>query len=92
MIEVGRIMKLPKLYAPVMLKFWTLRNSIGPNLGVIFDCDAQVVRKCRRVRTSDGWKWQIVDLRYFLEWDHDAKTDQEILDMHGAEIKYEPAA
>lgn len=71
--------KLPKLYRPVKAKFWSLRNKVGDNMGVIFDCDELVERTVMRVRTLNGWKWQIQHLSRLLEWDWCAETDQECL-------------
>ena len=81
-------MKLPKMYAPVKIKFWSLRNGLGPGLGVIFDIDTEVERKCRRVRTKDGWKWQLV--RYFQDrdWDWALEQDKECLDMNCEEVEF----
>lgn len=81
----------PKLYAPVKIKFWSLRNGLGPNLGVIFDIDTEVVRVCRRVLCRDswndsGWKWQLVS--YYQDWDWSLEQDKEILDTYGSELEY----
>lgn len=84
-----RAMKLPKLYAPVNISFWSLRNSIGANGGVIFDNDEKVTRKCRRVITKDGWKWQIIDFDILAEYDYFVYTDKEILDEHQSELEAE---
>lgn len=73
-------MKLPKLYRIVTIEFWSLRNSVGSSLGMIFDIDTLVQRKARRVRFDGGWKWQIKDLQELFEWDYFAETDQEFLD------------
>ena len=75
-------MKLPKLYRPVKIEFWSLRNKLGRNYGVIFDCDEIVERTVMRVRTKSGWKWQIKDLALLLEWDYYAEQDQEILNEY----------
>ena len=80
---------LPKLYAPVWIKFWSLRNGIGENMGVIFDIDREVTRQVRRVLVPNGWKWQLVNLNKLLEWDFTAGTDQEILNEHGSDLEYE---
>ena len=67
--------KLPKLYAPVMLQFSTLRTFGGS-----FDNDVIVTRKCMRVRDSKGWHWQIIGINKMLnEFDYCAEQDQEIL-------------
>ena len=57
----GDMVILPKLYRVVKIKFWSLRMGLGSNYGVIFDVDTEVVRKARRVRIKEGWKWQLVD-------------------------------
>jgi len=82
-------MELPKLYAPVRIKFWSLRMGLGANFGVIFDIDSEVERKCRRVRCNAGWKWQIVDYAKLAEWDFYAEQDKEILDNWGSELELE---
>ena len=84
-------MKLPKLYAPVKIKFRSLRNGLGANMGVIFDIDTDVVRKCRRVRCDDGWKWQLVDYYRDIDWDWGVEQDKEILDEYGSELEFEYA-
>ncbi len=82
--------KLPKLGAPVKIRFWSLRNGVGGSLGVIFDIDTKVERKVRRVRSEDGWKWQIINLLEISEWDYFVEQDQEILDDDlWGEIEYE---
>ena len=80
-------MKLPKLYRPVKIKFWSLRNKLGQNMGVIFDCDEIVERLAMRVRTDLGWKWQIKNLQLISEWDWGVITDQEILNESDCEIE-----
>ena len=67
---------LPKLYRPVRLCFWSLRECFGPNLGVT-EIDEKVIRKCMRVRTDDGWAWQICNASKLREWDWFVDTDQE---------------
>ena len=54
--------KFPKLYAPVKIKFSSLRNGLGGNMGVIFDCDEMVERKVMRVRVPNGWKWRMMNI------------------------------
>lgn len=53
-------MKLPKLYSPVKIQFWSLRHGVGEGLGVTFDNDEKVIRiACRVVCENshfDGWK------------------------------------
>lgn len=79
-------MKLPKLYASVNIKFSSLRNGIGSNYGVIFDCDQMVARKVRRVICNDGWKFQIIDSNKLREWDWFIDIDQECLNEIGMDI------
>jgi len=72
-------MKLPKLYRVVRIKFWSLRSGIGQGGGVICDIDVEVERLARRVRSSDGWKWQLVTSQYYGdEWTKE--IDSECLD------------
>lgn len=84
-------MSLPKFYAPVRIKFWSLRMGLGAGYGIIFDVDTQVEHVCRRIKCSpSGWQWQIVNYAkladgYFGEF----ATDKEILDMHGSDIEFE---
>lgn len=80
-------MELPKLYRPVKIKFWSLRNKLGENMGVIFDCDELVERLAVRVRTDSGWKWQIKNLQVISEWDYYVITDQESLNESDCEIE-----
>ena len=82
-------MTLPKLHRSVYIKFSSLRNGIGSGLGVIFDIDAMVVQKCRRVRIKGGWKWQVCSIDNLIEWDYMAETDQEVLDEYTDEIEFE---
>lgn len=82
-------MNLPKFRETVKIKFWSLRNGVGPNLGVINDIDTKVVRECYRVKTEDGWKWQIRALNILNKVDWYADEDQYILDDHGSEIEVE---
>jgi hypothetical protein len=82
------IPKLPKLYRSIYIRFSSLRNGVGSGLGVIFDIDTMVIQKCRRVRTSDGWKWQLCSVDNLMEWDYMAETDQEVLDEYTDEIEF----
>lgn len=82
-------MKLPKLYAPVKIKFSSLRNKLGPNLGMIFDCDEVVERKVRRVITPDGWKFQIVNYHQLLSYDYYVEQDKEMLDEWGSNLEFQ---
>lgn len=86
-------MKLPKLYRPVKIKFWSLRNGIGQNLGVIFDIDTQVERIARRVITDkypNGWHWQLLIKKYEYFYDGNIETDIECLNeaFHWQNYKY----
>ena len=82
-------MSLPPFGKTVKIRFWSLRNGLGANLGVVFDIDTQVERECYRKRTSGGWKWQIKNLRDLMQWDWCAETDQEILDDAGESLEFE---
>lgn len=83
----GDKMKLPKLYRPVKLKFSSLRNGLGSGLGVIFDIDTIVERTAMRIRTKEGWKWQIKNIRKIIEWDYFVETDQFCLDEIGMDTE-----
>ena len=86
-----KLSELPKLYTNVYLEFDSLR-MMGGLQGVTFDCDARVIRKCRRVATADGWKWQIVDFSELVRWessviDDDVECLNELgMDLDGPEI------
>ncbi len=82
-------MKLPKLYRVVRIKFWSLRNAIGHNMGAINDVDILIEQYAMRVACKGGWKWQIKDLAKLCEWDHWAAVDQEILNEFGSELELE---
>jgi hypothetical protein len=78
------MLKLPKLYAPIKAKFWTLRGAVGESLGWT-EVDQEVERTIRRVRCDegywrDGWQWQIC-LRHVKqpEWDWCLEVDTECL-------------
>ena len=83
-------MKLPNLYSPIKIKFWSLRNGLGDGFGVIYDIDTEVERTVRRVLVERemGWKFQIVNLDKIREWDYFADTDQETLDNFGSELEF----
>ena len=81
--------KLPRLYAPVKIKFWSLRNGIGVDGGVHFDRDAQVVRKCRRVLNNGYWMWQIVNGYRDSLYDYTIQKDNEVLYMCGSDLEVE---
>jgi hypothetical protein len=87
--EGGEVEKLPKLYAPVKIRFWTLRNAIGMGGGIIYDCDAPVNRICRRVKCGDSWKWQIVNFIKSSALDCTLIQDQEVLNNNGSELDFE---
>ena len=80
-------MMLPPYRKSVVIKFSSLRNTVGETLGVCFDMDTVVMREAYRTRTPQGWKWQIKGYRKLMEWDHSAITDQEILDEYGSGIE-----
>jgi len=80
---IGLIMKLPKLYRPIKIRFSSLRSGIGGGLGVIFDIDTIVEHVVTRVLCEDGWKWQIKNFNKIIEWDYSVETDQEILNEIG---------
>lgn len=82
-------MSLPKLYAPVYITFGTLRDELSEGYGVMFDCDADTVRKCRRVACDGGWKWQIVNYYQDRDWDWSLEQDKEILDNYGSDLEFE---
>ena len=63
----GQMITLPKLYRVIKIKFWSLRMGIGSNGGAIFDIDREVVRRARRARIKEGWKWQLLDCENFGE-------------------------
>lgn len=81
--------ELPKLYSPRKIKFWSLRNGVGANMGAYCDCDTLVERTVVRVACPGGWKWQIKNLGKLYKWDWCAVQDQEILDEYGSELEFE---
>jgi hypothetical protein len=81
-------MDMPKLYRPVKIKFWSLRNGLGENYGVIFDIDEEVERIARRVLCDEGWKWQIKDTKKLSKWDYFIETDQISLDECGMDLSF----
>ena len=80
---------LPHFRKTVKIKFSSLRTWIGPNLGVVFDCDEMVVREAYRKKTEDGWKWQIRAFNKISIHDYSVLVDQEILDDGGQDIDVE---
>ena len=81
--------KLPKLYAPVNIKFWSLRSGIGAGGGVYFDNDVQVTRRCRRVLCAGSWRWQIVNGIKLAEFDCNVYQDNEVLFECGSDLEVE---
>jgi hypothetical protein len=79
-------LKLPKMYAPVYIKFWSLRIK-GSLDGVVFDCDHQAVRKCRRVIFDGSWRFQIIDCA--KNRDCCMSADTETLRAYGDELEFE---
>ena len=79
-------MKVPKLYSVVKIKFSSLRNGIGCNMGVVFDNDELVERSAMRVRTADDWRWQIKGLKKLTKNDSCAETDQAVLNEIGTDL------
>ena len=74
------------------IRFYSLRDLIGDEGGVICDNDTLVVRKCRVVIGDYGLKWQLVkDEEYKHHYCNE--TDQECLDntlVNDVEIINEP--
>lgn len=76
--------KIPKLYSPTQIIFWSLRMKVASNGGVIPDCDVEVERTVVRVIAKNGgWKFQIKDYLKIFEWDHLVEVDQICLDEIG---------
>jgi len=70
--------RLPKLGRVVEIDLDVLRWGVGEGLGVIFDCDAVVKRKVRRVMDSNGWRWQLARQWKDQEfWDYCFEQDKE---------------
>jgi hypothetical protein len=86
---MGERVKQPKLYAPVKIKFWSLRNGVGSGLGVLFDIDTEVTRTCRRVLYLGGWKWQLVRYYQDRDWDWCLEQDKEVLDNYREEVEWQ---
>jgi len=83
------VLSLPHFRKTVRIKFWSLRNDLGQNLGVILDVDKQVERDVYRVKTESGWKWQIKGFNQLLNYDGFVDTDQDILDEEGEGLEFE---
>ncbi|MDB9567831.1 MULTISPECIES: hypothetical protein [Providencia] len=74
------IKPMPKLFRVVSVELDVLRIGFGSDYGVIFDCDATVVRLVRRVKHRDGWCWQLVrEYKDQEEWDYCFESDRECL-------------
>ncbi|HCU1682480.1 hypothetical protein [Escherichia coli] len=81
-MRIEELPKLPKLFRVIEVDLDVLRNGIGGGGGVIFDMDAVVKRKVRRVMHSGGWKWQIAREWPDQEsWDYCLQQDRECLEL-----------
>lgn len=81
-MRIEELPKLPKLFRVIGVDLDVLRNGIGGGGGVIFDMDAVVKRKVRRVMHSGGWKWQIAREWPDQElWDYCLEQDRECLEL-----------
>ncbi|MGS8478172.1 hypothetical protein ACVF35_18845 [Escherichia coli] len=81
-MRIEELPKLPKLFRVIEVDLDVLRNGIGGGGGVIFDMDAIVKRKVRRVMHSGGWKWQIAREWPDQEsWDYCLEQDRECLEL-----------
>lgn len=81
-MRIEELPKLPKLFRVIEVDLDVLRNGIGGGGGVIFDMDAVVKRKVRRVMHSGGWKWQIAREWPDQEsWDYCLEQDRECLEL-----------
>jgi len=81
-MRIEELPKLPKLFRVIEVDLDVLRNVIGGGGGVIFDMDAVVKRKVRRVMHSGGWKWQIAREWPDQEsWDYCLEQDRECLEL-----------
>jgi len=81
-------MELPDFRKTATIKFWSLRDGVGPTLGVICDIDTEVERDVYRVRDGNDWRWQIKALNTIGKWDWTAYTDQETLTEYGSELEF----
>lgn len=80
-MRIEELPKLPKLFRVIEVDLDVLRNGIGSGSGVIFDQDAVVKRKVRRVKHDGGWKWQLVREWHDQElWDYCFEQDRECLE------------
>ncbi|CAM7031751.1 hypothetical protein [Enterobacter intestinihominis] len=81
-MRIEELPKLPKLFRVIEVDLDVLRNGIAGGGGVIFDMDAVVKRKVRRVMHSGGWKWQIAREWPDQElWDYCLEQDRECLEL-----------
>jgi len=81
-MRIEELPKLPKLFRVIEVDLDVLRNGIGGGGGVIFDLDAVVKRKVRRVLHSGGWRWQMVRECPDQEmWDYCLEQDRECLEL-----------
>lgn len=71
---------LPPLRNSVLIEFWSLRNAIGANGGVVLDVDTKIRREWYRKKTTDGWKWVIKGYKRLIASEWFLETDQECLD------------
>ncbi|WP_312227608.1 hypothetical protein [Pseudescherichia sp.] len=86
-MRIEELPKLPKLFRVIEIDLDVLRNGIGGGGGVIFDLDAIVKRKVRRVMHSGGWKWQLVrDCLDQESWDYCFEQDRECLEYLNYEL------
>jgi len=81
--------KLPTFRKSVVIRFSSLRTTLGPNLGVM-EIDKHIERKCYREKLQYGsWKWQIKGFNRLPVWDdYLSETDQEILDDIGDDLEH----
>ncbi len=85
-------MKLPKLYRPIRIRFVSFRNGYSNHNGniCVHEDDVHVVRLCRRVLWSEGWRWQVVKENLGQSsWDDYFETDQEVLYNYGSSLEFE---
>jgi hypothetical protein len=81
-MRIEELPELPKLFRVIEVDLDVLRNGIGGGGGVIFDLDAVVKRKVRRVLHNGGWRWQMVREYPDQEmWDYCLEQDRESLEL-----------
>lgn len=84
-MRIDELPKLPRMYRVIEVDLDVLRNGYVDG-GVIFDCDAVVKRKVRRVlNEKGGWRWAMVEAPGQREWDYCLSIDKESL----LELNYE---